>query len=55
MEPKRELTAEDVDWLRFVLEQAVNTDGGHHKQWYLEAIAGRLLIDLPDHEAGIAP
>ena len=34
---------------------AVNTDGGHHKQWYLEAIAEALQIALPPHDDGIAP
>lgn len=38
-----------------VLADAVSIDGGHHKQWYLEHIAGTLGIDLPDHEPGIAP
>jgi len=34
---------------------AVNTDGCHHKQWYLEAIADALQISLPPHDNGIAP
>ena len=34
---------------------AVNTDGCHHKQWYLEAIAEALQIALPPHDNGIAP
>jgi hypothetical protein len=33
--------------------RAVTTDGSHHKQWYLEAIAEALQIELPPHEAGI--
>jgi hypothetical protein len=35
--------------------RAVTTDGCHHKQWYLEAIAEALQIELPPHDLGIAP
>ena len=35
--------------------RAANTDGCHHKQWYLEAIAEALQIELPPHDLGIAP
>lgn len=35
--------------------RAVTTDGCHHKQWYLEAIAEALQIKLPPHDLGIAP
>ena len=35
--------------------RAVTTDGGHHKQWYLEAIAEAFQIELPPHDLGIAP
>lgn len=38
-----------------MLREAVQTDGGHHKQWYLEQVAGGLEVALPDHEEGIAP
>ena len=33
------------------------TDGGHHKQWYLEEIAKALDIDLSneEYEEGVAP
>lgn len=34
------------------------TDGGHHKQWYLEQIAKALgieLIEPLDYEKGVAP
>ena len=36
---------------------ALVTDGEHHKQWYLEEIAKRLGIDIPNfaYDAGIAP
>jgi hypothetical protein len=34
---------------------AVNIDGAHHKQWYLEQIAVKLGIELPEHEKGIIP
>lgn len=36
-----------------LLQEAVQTDGAHHKQWYLEQIAGRLGIELPEHDEGI--
>ena len=38
-----------------LLQSAVSTDGGHHKQWYLEQAAAQLEVTLPEHEAGIAP
>ena len=38
-----------------LLKEAVETDGGHRKQWFLEQIALKLNIDLPEHEKGIAP
>lgn len=38
-----------------ILAAAVTTDGAHHKQWYLEAVAKRLGLQLPEHEAGVAP
>lgn len=38
-----------------LLAGAVTTDGAHHKQWYLERIAERLGISLPEHDEGIAP
>ena len=36
-----------------LVRDAVITDGGHHKQWYLEQIAQRLELSLPDHDEGI--
>jgi len=38
-----------------MLQAAVTTDGGHHKQWYLEQLAEALEIELPEHDEGIAP
>lgn len=38
-----------------LLVDAVDTPGEHHKQWFLEEIAQRLGIDLPEHEEGVAP
>ncbi len=35
-----------------LLGEAVTTDGGHHKQWYLERVAVQLGVELPDHEPG---
>ena len=38
-----------------LVRKAVITDGAHHKQWYLERIAQRLELSLPDHDEGIIP
>lgn len=39
-----------------LIEQGLTTDGGHHKQWYLEAIAAQLELPITvDYEPGIAP
>jgi len=38
-----------------IVVRAVTTDGCHHKQWYLEAIAEALQIELPPHDLGMAP
>jgi len=41
-----------------LLEEGLCTDGGHHKQWYLEEIAKELSIEVPgieQREEGIAP
>ena len=45
----------DIALLGDLLREAVDTDGAHHKQWYLEQIAERLEIPLPEHKPGIAP
>lgn len=41
--------------LKYMLQKAVTTDGGHHKQWYLEQLAAELEVELPEHDEGIAP
>lgn len=44
--------------VRDMIIEGLLTDGAHHKQWYLEQIAGQLGIELPrnlDCEPGIAP
>lgn len=38
-----------------LLREAVEIDGAHHKQWYLEQVAEGLEVTLPNHEPGIAP
>lgn len=38
-----------------LIKEGIETDGAHHKQWYLEKIADLLNIDLPDHDPGVAP
>lgn len=43
--------------LENLIEAALNTDGAHHKQWYLEEIAKHmgLFLEGVSHEKGIAP
>jgi len=42
--------------VRNLLEDALVTDGGHHKQWYLEQIAKYLELPVTvDYEPGIPP
>jgi hypothetical protein len=41
--------------IAYLLQSAVQEDGCHHKQWYLEQIAKLIGVDLPEHEKGIAP
>lgn len=38
-----------------LIKDASVTDGAHHKQWFVEEIARRLKIELPEHESGICP
>jgi len=33
--------------------EALETDGGHHKQWYLERLAD--LLDIKHDNEGVAP
>jgi hypothetical protein len=41
--------------ISLLLIDAVNTDGAHHKQWYIEKIAAVMGVELPPHEEGRAP
>jgi hypothetical protein len=42
--------------LQQLLEDALTTDGAHHKQWYLHRIAEHMNILIRvDHDPGIAP
>ncbi len=51
----------ESDWQKIedAVKAALATDGGHHKQWYLERIARLLGIDISELdgliEDGIAP
>ena len=38
-----------------LLIEAVETDGANHKQWYIEQIALKMGVELPDHEKGVSP
>ena len=44
---------ENMTRIADLVRKAVITDGAHHKQWYLERIAERLELSLPEHEEGI--
>ena len=54
---ERESTSPNTqrDAITPLVVRAVTTDGCHHKQWYLEAIAEALQIELPPHDLGIVP
>lgn len=43
--------------LKPLLQEALATDGEHHKQWFLERIAAELRLErtMPEHEPGVAP
>ena len=43
--------------VKHLIEEALQTDGAHHKQWYLEKIASVLGFTLKDvwYDDGIAP
>ena len=48
----------DVGRMEMLTGEGLRTDGGHHKQWYLEEIAKKLGIDIEKltyFEKGIAP
>ena len=44
-----------VNEIKVLVNQALTTDGAHHKRWYLEGIAILLHSPMPEHEKGIAP
>jgi len=48
---------EKLEKIRNLVEDGLQTDGGHHKQWYLEQIGEVIGIDIDKemHEEGIAP
>lgn len=46
---------DNVTEIAALLCDAVQTDGAHHKQWFLEQIAAKLGIELPEHDEGISP
>lgn len=49
---ERILTAK-IETIAQYVEEALTTDGEHHKQWYLERLADEL--HLPHEKEGIAP
>lgn len=46
-----------MEYFKGILIEALQTDGNHHKQWYLEVIAKQFKIDLNqlDYDKGIEP
>jgi hypothetical protein len=50
------VTDEEREILSGLVQAALHTDGGHHKQWYLEQIASQFELEIDNHhEPGIAP
>ena len=50
------MTDEERAHIAELINTALATDGGHHKQWYLEQIAHYLELPITvDYERGIAP
>ena len=50
------MTEEERLVVRSLVEDALTTDGAHHKQWYLEQIARYLELPVTvDYEPGTAP
>jgi hypothetical protein len=50
------VTASEREVLQDMIERALTTDGGHHKQWFLEHIARYLELPITvEHEPGVAP
>jgi len=54
---KKKLTQNAANEIENFVLDALETDGAHHKQWYLEEIAKMLEIDLSnsEHDKGLAP
>lgn len=51
----RDLAGSDRVEAASLLRAAVEIDGVHHKQYYLQQIAEALGVELPDHIPGVAP
>ena len=55
---KRKYKVSTIIRVQKLLGEGLCTDGGHHKQWYLEQIAKELGLEVPGtdvREEGIAP
>lgn len=53
LEFHKEIFADD---LQHLIEEALTTDGAHHKQWYIEQIASEMDVKVGfEYEKGIAP
>lgn len=50
-----EYLSKQVDKIEKLVLEALETDGAHHKQWFLAEIAKALQIDLDDVDEGVAP
>jgi hypothetical protein len=56
MRPEEPVTEQERFVVRTLIEDALTTDGAHHKQWYLEQTARYLELPVTaGHEPGTAP
>lgn len=53
---RRSFDEYEIYELQNLLDEALVTDGAHHKQYYLEKIGDKIgLLTIIEHEPGIAP
>jgi hypothetical protein len=50
------MTGDEREVVQQIIEEALTTDGAHHKNWYLTMLAQYLELPITvDYEPGIAP
>ncbi len=52
---KEKLTGKDIAKVLELVQEGIETDGGHHKQWFLVEIAKVLGIPYVTDDEGLAP